>query len=82
MKLAISFSSHWLLLMQIMIMMSTKLPSRKVGARETHLVKQNTQENSNNPFGTKQPGLGRNLRLAVLQAKLDLGWISLHGCKL
>ena len=50
--------------------------------RKPPLTKQSDWENQDNLFGAKQLGIGCTLMLAVLQVKLDLGWIFLHGSKL
>jgi len=58
--------------------MSGQAPKQAIWCKETPLVKQKQPERFNGSFGTKQPGLSCNLRLADLQSKLDLGWISFH----
>jgi len=77
-----SLSSHWLPLLQIVMIMSgasPKLPSKQVGARKPPWLSKNTREDSNSSFGAKRPGLSYNLRLVDLHSNLDLGWIYLHG---
>jgi len=63
----------------IMSGQASKLPRKQAGARKPPWLSKNNREDSNSSFGAKQSGLSCNLRLANLQSKLDVGWISLHG---